>query len=356
MSSGRSRTFAAVVLAVLVPVAAAAVLCTGPALKSFDAESSAGEVQRLAGAADRTYALVHQLQGEQLLAVRWMGGATEVGPLWKEQQARTDRAVKRFRAVQGDLRKWASAETRDKMADLDETFGELGTFRQDILEHRLSLDAATFRFAAASSYLLDIVESAKSITDDPTLRARTRSLAGFARAKWAASVEAAMISAMLAAPKPAFEPGQFRDVIATLTDQEHGLRDFQDDASRVQQRAVEKALSGPAFDKAREMEDAIVRAEDGPLPINRDAWASASTEKLAAMYAVEKGLTADLARTAADRRAAASREAWTYVGVGAGIVLLAVLGLFLALRRNRNRPTSPAAVGDPPALPPAQAA
>lgn len=356
MSGMRSRTFAGVALAVLVPVAAAVTLCVAPAMESFDAEASADRTLAVAEAAESVAELTHQLQGEQLLAVMYLGGVPDAADRFGKAQPAVEKATEDFLAAERDLRRLATKSERERLTTVVDALGEMPTFRHDVLDRRLSGDAAAFRYTAMVNELLRVVESLLADSEDRTVRARVDALTSFGDVKQTASLEAALVTMLLVSPTRSFPPGMYRDLVATLTDQEAGFRTFLDVATREQVGAVEEVLSSPANDRIREMEDALIRAEDGPVTFRVDAWTADMTRKLIEMRTVEKGLAADLADAAENRRAEANREAWNYVLAAAAIVAAVLIGLLVALLSRRNRPAGPASAGDPPVITPVKAA
>lgn len=277
-----------VVLILIVPIAAilifAGLRINDSRLKAQDAE----EVNSLAKVGDQISALVHQLQEERSRASTILAANVQPGPAGlKEQGVITDEAAADFRDLANNL---GVGDNHNVTARVHTALGDLKTLpslRNQVLNKQLSADDATARYTAIISDQLSVTESVGQTTSEPEISAAVNALAAFSRYKEYASQETYVLYTVIR--NGHFEPGQYRDFVNTLANQEGSLLRFNQEATSKQRDELDRVMPRAQVARATNLETIATRGENASdLGIQEQSWLNATTKRADLMRKAEQ--------------------------------------------------------------------
>ncbi|WP_242887036.1 sensor histidine kinase [Actinomadura litoris] len=332
----RTRSVRTKIVFLLVPPVAALIL-----LWAFTAAATLGDTLRQTRT--RTFtdkvikptdAMIAALQDERRMSLSYLGDDRTIGRSgFDAQRARTDRTRAAFRAAASDpsVRGAAARRTRERMADLAASLGEIEAVRTSVDKRLIDRSEALGRYTAFIDRAAEIYEEPRS--DDDRIVRDTRLLLGLERARESMSREDALVTGALAARK--ISHSEYLRLVQLV-----GARAFlYDDSTRAlppgDRVRYDAIVSGAAFVEFRKLEDELMQAgaAQGRPPVDIGAWHTSIETVNTQLADLSSGI-----RTAAADRAAQKADAVLlrlYLTGGLGL-LAVVVAVVVAVRMARR--------------------
>jgi signal transduction histidine kinase len=310
----------------VIPLIAVIALAGVRLVDSSQRATAAGLVRSLTQISAVTAELAHELHRERIAAAELLAGLHEETRVFNAQATRTDQAVSSYFEVRAELTQ-APELTEERLVQVDEQLGALGTIRQEILgDTGVTISAAVLRYGVIVSDLLAFQESVGQVTDDPDLAESVRAVTALSKAK--SHMADAQASAFVALIDGSPDEEQVTSFLVTQTGQQEALFAFALAATPDQLATVNGTLTGAAVVFAERAAAALVRSA------GQDATLTAS-EASRSLGAVVNLVRFAESRLHDDQVAFATRlhdEVRQQVVVeSAGVVLALVVAVVIAL-------------------------
>lgn len=321
----------------VVPLAAVLLFATLQINTSTADASSAQQVQGLAKLGVKISALAHELQQERGRAANLLGTHQPQDEFTYESQYRaTDSAISSYRDEKDAL----SGDTADPVLDslnrVEDQLKSLTVLRRSIVSLAVPQGHATFRYTTLVSDLLAINEAIAGATDDTAVADRVRATAAFSRLKEFVSQEQAILFEVLAEKR--FQPGQYRDFINSLANQEAYLIQFAANATPAQRKLMDETLTRALVEDSTRLEQVAIKGENSPkLDIGEQSWFAATTKKINLLRQVEVLLGRDVVSVSGALRDDAMKQSMINIGLVL-LTLVAALTISLLVARSMVRP------------------
>jgi len=321
----------------VVPLAAVLLFATLQINASTAEASSAQQVQGLAKLGVKISALAHELQQERGRAANLLGSHASADEFTYESQYRaTDSAISSYREEKDALSGDTAAPVLDSLSRVEEQLRSLTVLRRSIVSQAVAQAQATFRYTTLISDLLAINEAIADATDDTSVADRVRATAAFSRLKEFVSQEEAILFEVLAEGK--FQPGQYRDFINSLANQEAHLVQFAASATPEQRKLMDQTLTRPLVEDSTRLEQIAIKGENATkLDIGERSWFAAMTKKINLLRQVEIQLGRNVVNVSGALRDDAMRQSMINIGLVL-LTLVAALTISLLVARSMVRP------------------
>jgi anti-sigma regulatory factor (Ser/Thr protein kinase) len=321
----------------VVPLAAVLLFATLQINASTAEASSAQQVQGLAKLGVKISALAHELQQERGRAANLLGSRKSADEFTYESQYRaTDSAISSYREEKDALSGDTAAPVLDSLSRVEEQLRSLTVLRRSIVSQAVAQAQATFRYTTLISDLLAINEAIADATDDTSVADRVRATAAFSRLKEFVSQEEAILFEVLAEGK--FQPGQYRDFINSLANQEAHLVQFAASATPEQRKLMDQTLTRPLVEDSTRLEQIAIKGENATkLDIGERSWFAAMTKKINLLRQVEIQLGRNVVNVSGALRDDAMRQSMVNIGLVL-LTLVAALTISLLVARSMVRP------------------
>ena len=321
----------------VVPLAAVVLFATLQISASTADASSAQQVQSLAKLGVKVSALAHELQQERGSGARLLGSEDAADEFIYESSYRAaDSAISSYREEKETLSGDQTQPVLERLGRVEEQLRGLTVLRRSIVSGAIAQAQATFRYTTLISDLLAINEAIAGATDDTAVADRVRATAAFSRLKEFVSQEQAILTEVLAAER--FEPGQYRNFINSLANQEAHLIQFADAATPEQRALMDETLTRPLVEDSTSLEQIAIRSENAPkIDIGVRAWFAATTKKINLLRQVEIQLGRNVVSVSGALRDDAMKQSMINIGLVL-LTLIAALTISLMVARSMVRP------------------
>jgi len=328
-----------IALILVVPLLAVLVLAGLRVAEAVRDASSAAETQQLARLGAQTTALVHELQKERSQTAAFLRDSNARPESLSAQLATTDAEARRFRGAVEDAPSGLPSALGSRISAARSQVDGLTSLRLDVANRRESLADTTTRYGLVIGSLLSVFEFLGADSDDQGLLREISTTAAFSRAKEFSSQEQVQLAGVLARPEKdrEFGPGQYRDFVRTLADQEAAYAQFLASADADERDAAAETVSGVAVLEATRFENVAAQSAGGAPNILLGQWNTAMTTKIDLMRRVEQQLADDIVARTGELRASAFRQALGN-GLLALLILLLALAISLLVARSLVRP------------------
>ncbi|WP_242906039.1 sensor histidine kinase [Actinomadura terrae] len=332
----RTRSVRTKIVFLLVPPIAALVVLWG-----FTAAATLGDTLRQTRTqtfTDKvikpTDAMISALQDERRMSLSYLGDDRTIGRSgFDAQRARTDRTRAAFRKAASDpsVRGAAARRTRERMADLAASLGEIEAVRTSVDKRLIDRSEALGRYTAFIDRAAEIYEEPRS--DDDRIVRDTRLLLGLERARESMSREDALVTGALAARK--ISQAEHLRLVQLV-----GARAFlYDDSTRAlppgDRVRYDAIVSGAAFVEFRRLEDELMQAgaAQGHPPLDIGAWHTSIETVNTQLAELSSGIRSATADRAARKADAVLLRLYLTGGLGLLAVIVAVV---VAVRMARR--------------------
>jgi anti-sigma regulatory factor (Ser/Thr protein kinase) len=321
----------------VVPLAAVLLFATLQINTSTADASSAQQVQGLAKLGVKISALAHELQQERGRAANLLGSKKNSDEFTYESQYRaTDSAISSYRDEKDGLSGDTASPVLESLNRVEEQLRNLTILRRSIVSQAVPQGQATFRYSTLISDLLAINEAIAGNTDDTAVADRVRATAAFSRLKEFVSQEQAILFEVLTAER--FLPGQYRDFINSLANQEAYLTQFAANATPGQRKLMDQTLTRALVEDSTRLEQIAIKSENAPkVDIGSDSWFAATTKKINLLRQVEILLGRDVVSVSGAKRDDAMKQSMINIGLVL-LTLVAALTISLLVARSMVRP------------------
>ncbi len=321
----------------VVPLAAVLLFATLQINTSTAEASSAQQVQGLAKLGVKITALAHELQQERGRAASLLLSKQRTEEFAYESQYRaTDSAVSAYRDEKDALSGDTADPVLERLNRVEEQLRNLTQLRRNIISDAIPQGQAAFRYTTLVSDLLAINEAIADASDDKAVADRVRATAAFSRLKEFVSQEQAIILEVLTKKK--FQPGQYRDFINSLANQEANLTQFAASATRGQRQLMDQTLTRALVEDSTRLEQIAVKGENAQnLEIGQQNWFAATTKKINLLRQVEVLLGRDVVSVSGSLRDDAMKQSMINIGLVL-LALVAALAISLLVARSMVRP------------------
>jgi anti-sigma regulatory factor (Ser/Thr protein kinase) len=321
----------------VVPLAAVLLFATLQINTSTADASSAQQVQGLAKLGVKISALAHELQQERGRAANLLGSKKNSDEFTYESQYRaTDSAISSYRDEKDGLSGDTASPVLESLNRVEEQLRNLTILRRSIVSQAVPQGQATFRYSTLISDLLAINEAIAGNTDDTAVADRVRATAAFSRLKEFVSQEQAILFEVLTAGR--FLPGQYRDFINSLANQEAYLTQFAANATPGQRKLMDQTLTRALVEDSTRLEQIAIKSENAPkVDIGSDSWFAATTKKINLLRQVEILLGRDVVSVSGTKRDDAMKQSMINIGLVL-LTLIAALTISLLVARSMVRP------------------
>ncbi len=323
----------------LIPSVAVLVLVAMRATDDLDRAAKFSESAERVRVETTVAEVVHQLQRERDLTVRYVAGGREgsLGEI-KEQRAKVDSAVGAFdRALAGSAHA-LSPESLSAFERIDHEIDMLTGLRYAGENTALPSDAVLRSYSELISDVLGVGEVFASNAVDRDLAGTRLAANALARVKDQMSVRRAVVAQALA--RGSLSEDTERALLAVEAELGAAKDDFMTFATPQQQRMYTDTVIGLVVDLGNGIvESVLTRAENGGTldGLSADEWDRASTYTVNLVKKVQEALLVELQERADALAADARRSAGTDAGVVLGALLFAAI-LAVVITRSLLRP------------------
>ncbi|HEX6472924.1 MAG TPA: nitrate- and nitrite sensing domain-containing protein [Streptosporangiaceae bacterium] len=317
---------------------------------AMDNANADQRLEKLSDLAAKTNAMVHKVEAERDLTAAY--AATNADPKKRPESARAA-----LRQAQQDVDEAAQAvqttlpgidssypdAVRLRARNIENFINQLPALRQITTETLLPPEAGVEKYSDAIDTLLDLNDDVVGGTSDQTLLATARAEAALARLKDQASLEGAILHAVLL--KGSFEPTELDALQSARAEREAQLLAFRTVATLQQRQAFDDTVSGPEIDRGEAMRvEAISSATGSPTlstrPLGvRDAstWSGYTTATIDKMRTAEQQVLGQVI----DRADVLKKNARRAAVIDAAllcVVIILVLAITLVVAQSLVRP------------------
>ncbi|WP_030433696.1 nitrate- and nitrite sensing domain-containing protein [Allokutzneria albata] len=284
--------------------------------------------------------LVHNLQRERDLTVRYVSsGRSGDQVVMERQRKRVVDSVDEFRRQVKELGPELTPGHRATYDKAAQQLDRLTKLRLAVngQDSRYPEEALLRSYSESIDELLSLTELGLAQTDNPTLMNLQASVLSVARVKEQTSRKRAILLDALQQKK--FAPGQLRQLLAVDAELQAARNDFRKAATSEQRRLFDDMVTGFIVDVANNIEEsALQNAESGQqLTATPEQWDVAATLTVNLIYDVESKLLEQLRSDSSSLATTASTNAIRDSALVLGALALAViLALFVA--RSLLRP------------------
>lgn len=283
--------------------------------------------------------VVHHLQRERDLTVRYVAGGRKgsLGEL-KEQRAKVDSAVGEFDQALAGSKHALSPESISAFERIDHELDMLTGLRYAGENTALPSEAVLRSYSELISGVLGVGEVFVSNSADPGLAGTRLAANALARVKDQMSVRRAVVAQALA--RGSLSENTERALLSTEAELNAAKDDFMNFATPQQQRMYTDTVIGLVVDLGNGIvESVLTRAENGGTldGLSADEWDRASTYTVNLVKDVQEALLVELQERSDQLAADARRSAGTDAGVVLGALLVAAI-LAVVITRSLLRP------------------
>ncbi|WHT19977.1 nitrate- and nitrite sensing domain-containing protein [Crossiella sp. CA-258035] len=334
----------------LIPTVVALVLGGVQVTNEID---QAGRLARLATQAQlqgSVATLVHQMQRERDLTVRYVASTDnekedQVGVLDRQRKRVID-ATEVLRNQLNEVGPSLDDDTRRSYVTVVQQLERLNRLRQVAGVTAYPESEILRNYTESIGALLDLGEIAGTQANDPELIRLQLAAVALGRAKEQVSRKRAILLDILQQKK--FEPTQTRQILAADAELEAARNDFRKSATPEQRRQYDDTVTGLIVDVANDMQEAVLQLAAQPQApqaaafgnLATDRWDMAATLTINLTQRVESSLIdqlkADTAAAAAAVRASATTRSILVLAALALAVFLAMLVAYSLLRPLRT--------------------
>ncbi|GAA2789883.1 hypothetical protein GCM10010452_17840 [Crossiella cryophila] len=333
----------------LIPTVVALVLGGVQVTNEID---QAGRLARLATQAQlqgSVSTLVHQMQRERDLTVRFVASSNDErndqSPVLDRQRKRVIDATEVLRNQLNEVGPSLDETTRRSYITVVQQLERLNRLRQVAGLTAYPETEILRNYTESIQALLDLGEIAGTQADQPDLIRLQLAAVALGRAKEQVSRKRAILLDILQQKK--FEQNQTRQILAADAELEAARNDFRKSATPEQRRQYDDTVTGLIVDVANDMQEAVLQvANSAQTPaaaafasLQTDRWDMAATLTINLTQRVENSLIeqlkADTAAAAADVRASATTRSILVLAALALAVFLAMLVAYSLLRPLR---------------------
>ncbi|GAA3923597.1 hypothetical protein GCM10023085_01030 [Actinomadura viridis] len=316
---------------ILIPAVVAGILA---GLRVRDGVTEAGlyaRIEKLATLGDRVAALVHELESERALTVRFLTSARNgQEDELRRQHSVTDRAAAQVRGSLGGIGDAYSAQVRAKVRDVRYRLDSLPGLREVAGQGTASPFSALDIYGQLIVAMLDLDDLVAQGSPSAEVAESTRAFAALARAKDYASQESALVTSVLLTGRFA-NPADRERLLTLRSQQDSQIALFRSTAETGQRQLYEDTVTGPEAGQVElTYQQVLVASGRSPTmsvrplrPRDSVGWAEASGTRIGQMREVERNLTATIVRDSRELKDNA------YLGVLINAALL-LIGLLLA--------------------------
>ncbi|HKS45147.1 MAG TPA: nitrate- and nitrite sensing domain-containing protein [Amycolatopsis sp.] len=288
---------------------------------------------------DKVNAVIHELQRERDLTVRYVAGGRQ-GNLneLRDQRAKVDAAI-------GEFGKEFDAD-RDRLSQAGVTGLQATRARLDVLtglrfsgeQSNLPADAVLRSYDELISGILDLSDQAVSDITEPDLSRLRLAANALARVKDQMSVKRALLAEAL--EQHQINGDELRALLGADAELSAARSDFRKFATPAGQRMYDDTVIGMIVDEGNNLfESAVTRAENGQNlnGLDPQRWDTAATYTVNRAYQVQEALQALIQRRCDALAADARRSAIVNAGAVIGVLVLCV-ALAVIIARSLLRP------------------
>lgn len=234
-------------------------------------------------------ALASALAAERRAALVHLAAPERAGGDFAERMAETDKALKKFRTVTaGDVQDVARPETRALTEKVLDEAKELKSTRESVEGGGGSRQAVFAFYTGLTTTANGILASLTSL-DDPDLTAASQSLARTSASRELLSQEDALLAAAIAEGRLGPQAySRFVQQVGAVKASYEGAVTNLPDQSREQYQEI---ANGPATQRLRELENAVIDAGPGEIPdeVSARAWSEATGDVMGQARELELG-------------------------------------------------------------------
>ena len=301
--------------------------------REFEAARGMDSLERLTDFAVRCSAVIHEVQRERGLSAGHLGsqGARFIEVL-KSQRARTDEALKAFEAFMkehGVARR--GRQFAEDLSDTRQRLALIPTWRRDVDALDVSVESNVGHYTALIGALLELAAYSIQEGTDPEITRRSLAYLNLIRAKEAAGVERAILSAAFAADSLS-NSEQIRGV-RLASAQEILLADASALTTSALAERLNAQLEHPQVLQADALRQTAYQSGGGRLNVVSELWWTLQTGKIDRLKEVESEMAEDLLVKARRLKAGAWRRLLVFGGLALSAIVIA---LVLCLRTARN--------------------
>ncbi len=330
---------AKLLLALLIPMLAIALLAGVAAAHFAGNLSSASQAHRIAALDARAIELTRALQAERAAAATVLAGNLTVEDAeFTDRAAATDSAAARMGEAIEDLDAGSGSSITAAAAGIQRGLRSLPSLRDDVTQRELDNPAAMQRYGSIIAGVLATIDAESDDIGQNDLADQLRSTALFAHYAEAGAQEAYLLYTAIVSS--GFDADGYRQFLASLQQQEAYLAQFDDIADPGDRSLVERRLGPAQLSGVLTAENAAVRAgESGELTLDAEEWQSAAASKSEQVDEVLAQLNSDVSDASSAER---TRQLLYLVGVVLLALALIALSTWVALRiaRSMARPLS----------------
>ncbi len=321
---------AKMMLILLLPILAIALLGGGHIVQLWLGAASAAQVNQVAALSARANELVGALQAERAAAATILAGnLTASDADFTTRRNTTGTAARKFSSSAADLSNTAlfsGAITRAQRA-----VDSVTSLAREVEHRSLNSSQAATRYSSAISAVLAVTDRVARSAATPELANRLRSAALFSHYGEASSAEGYLL--YTAAVGSGFDPETYRNFLASLRDQQAYLEQFEQISNPTDQRLVEQQLNRSQLSGLIATQTAAVGSgPSGELNINSDEWLSAASTKAKIVNTVQRRLADRLSDSSSAERI---RQLLYMAGVALLTLGLIALSALISLRVAR---------------------
>lgn len=327
-----------IALILLLPAAVIVLLAWLRVGSTIATSRGADRVTRLTEFALRGTTLVHTLQKERGLSLRWLlGGKVVVDrDALLAQRGPVDRAVAAYRASAGTLdRRSLATETSDRLVSAGDRLRGLTGVRREVDDRAISAAAMLDFYNTTVADLLNANRGLAAGIADPELAQSVGAFVAVSRIAELAALERELITDVLVHGR--FTAGEYPRFTSTLATRAVLLAEFRASVTDAQRALYVDTLVGPEVQRAKELQATAVTAESAPsLDVDPVEWWTVTSAEIDLLHEVEGRLgAASVTRSQTIEATARSRAAAD--GVGILLALAVAVGLSLLVARSLVR-------------------